>query len=211
MMFRGAYSTEFYRELADALHAEVRGGEAQWDGYERKYRREFQDSMDLLLTHGYFLADDPKEREIMKPYAPLGLLYLSSHLRPADSTSRSTIPLSVRARNCSRLIETERPRVVGIYGNLMTRANVLAIANAARENGCRVMLGGPEPPNYPEEYLDAGADAIVNGEGEVSLEALLRAFAANEDLSRVPGIQYRGAIGGGQVVRTRPAPLDPES
>ncbi len=37
--------------------------------------------MDLLLTHGYFLDEDPKEREIMKPYAPLGLLYLSSHLR----------------------------------------------------------------------------------------------------------------------------------
>lgn len=31
MMFRGAYSTEFYRELADALHAEVRGGRAEWD------------------------------------------------------------------------------------------------------------------------------------------------------------------------------------
>jgi hypothetical protein len=27
MMFRGAYSTEFYRALADALHAEVRGGD----------------------------------------------------------------------------------------------------------------------------------------------------------------------------------------
>ncbi len=37
--------------------------------------------MDLLLTHGYFLSEDAKEREIMKPYAPLGLLYLSSHLR----------------------------------------------------------------------------------------------------------------------------------
>ena len=31
MMFRGAYSTEFYRELADAIHAEVRGGDPQWD------------------------------------------------------------------------------------------------------------------------------------------------------------------------------------
>ena len=37
--------------------------------------------MELLLTHGYFLAEDPKELQIMKPYAPLGLLYLSSHLR----------------------------------------------------------------------------------------------------------------------------------
>src|SRR5580765_215067 len=151
--------------------------------------------MDLLLTHGYFLAEDPKEREIMKPYAPLGLLYLSSHLRARgfaveiyDSTFGSFEELA-------RLIETERPAVVGVYGNLMTRANVLRIATAARANGCRVVLGGPEPPNYAEEYLSSGADAIVYGEGEISLEALLRAFAASIALSAVPGIQYRAADG----------------
>ena len=37
--------------------------------------------MRLLLTHAYFLSEDPKERQIMKPYAPLGILYLSSYLR----------------------------------------------------------------------------------------------------------------------------------
>jgi anaerobic magnesium-protoporphyrin IX monomethyl ester cyclase len=160
--------------------------------------------MDLLLTHGYFLADDPKEREIMKPYAPLGLLYLSSHLRARgfdveiyDSTFGSREELFAR-------IDRERPRVVGIYGNLMTRANVLAIARAAHASGCRVILGGPEPANYPVEYFDAGVDAIVNGEGEVSLEACLGAFAARDDLARVPGIQYRAA--NGTVVRTEPAP-----
>jgi anaerobic magnesium-protoporphyrin IX monomethyl ester cyclase len=154
--------------------------------------------MDLLLTHGYFLADDPKEREIMKPYAPLGLLYLSSHLRAKgfgveiyDSTFGSREELF-------RLIETERPPVVGIYGNLMTRRNILAIAQAAKANGCRVVLGGPEPPNYAYEYLNAGADAIVRGEGEVALEA----FLTTEDLSRVPGVEYRGG-------RTGPAPLIP--
>jgi anaerobic magnesium-protoporphyrin IX monomethyl ester cyclase len=162
--------------------------------------------MDLLLTHGYFLADDPKELAIMKPYAPLGLLYLSSHLRVRgfdveiyDSTFGSRQELF-------DLIERERPSVVGIYGNLMTRANVLAIARAARASGCRVVLGGPEPANYPEEYLEV-ADAIVNGEGEVSLEALLRAFDAREDLSRVPGIQYRLACG--SITRTDAAPLIP--
>src|SRR5579862_7067203 len=143
--------------------------------------------MDLLLTHGYFLGADPKEGEIMKPYAPLGLLYLSSHLRARgfeveiyDSTFGSREDLL-------RVIDTERPRTVGIYGNLMTRRNVLAIARAARERGCRVVLGGPEPANYGEEYLAAGADAIVNGEGEVALEALLRA----REFTAVPGIQFR--------------------
>ena len=57
--------------------------------------------MDLLLTHGYFLAEDPKEQQILKPYAPLGILYLSSHLRRKgfdvevyDSTFRSREELS---------------------------------------------------------------------------------------------------------------------
>ena len=38
---------------------------------------------DLLLTHGYFLAEDEKERQIMKPYPPLGLLSLSARARMA--------------------------------------------------------------------------------------------------------------------------------
>ena len=37
--------------------------------------------MDLLLTHGYFLYEDPKELQIMKPYPPLGILYICAHLR----------------------------------------------------------------------------------------------------------------------------------
>jgi anaerobic magnesium-protoporphyrin IX monomethyl ester cyclase len=37
--------------------------------------------IDLLLTHGYFLYEDPKEMQILKPYVPLGLLYICAHLR----------------------------------------------------------------------------------------------------------------------------------
>ena len=36
---------------------------------------------DLLLSHGYFLAEDEKEREIMRPYPPLGLLSCSAYLK----------------------------------------------------------------------------------------------------------------------------------
>ena len=28
--------------------------------------------MDILLTHGYFLALDERERKVMRPYPPLG-------------------------------------------------------------------------------------------------------------------------------------------
>jgi anaerobic magnesium-protoporphyrin IX monomethyl ester cyclase len=35
MMFRGAFSTEFYRALADALHIEVRGGVGGAEAWRR--------------------------------------------------------------------------------------------------------------------------------------------------------------------------------
>jgi radical SAM superfamily enzyme YgiQ (UPF0313 family) len=129
--------------------------------------------MDLLLTHAYFLNEDPKEQQIMKPYAPLGILYLSSYLRAKgfgveiyDSTFGSREALA-------RILETERPATLGVYVNLMTRANALWIIQRAVECGWRVIVGGPEPGNYPEQYRAAGAWAVVPGEGELALEAIL--------------------------------------
>ena len=36
--------------------------------------------MKVLLTHGYFISEDLKEQQIMKPYVPLGILYISGFL-----------------------------------------------------------------------------------------------------------------------------------
>ena len=153
--------------------------------------------MDLLLTHGYFLEEDPKEREIMKPYAPLGLLYLASHLRGKgfgvevyDSTFGSRAQLTA-------ILESTPPSIVGIAGNLMTRRNVLDIAATARAAGWTVILGGPEPANYASEYLKAGAQVVVEGEGEITLEELLPALRCHTDraLDQVNGIWFRRADG----------------
>ena len=138
--------------------------------------------MDLLLTHGYFLHEDAKERQIMKPYAPLGLLYLSSHLRARgfgveiyDSTFGSREELF-------RILETEKPATLGIYANLMTRPNCVAILQRAVACGWRVVVGGPEPANYTEQYLQSGAHHVVPGEGELALEAILRGAAPTREL-----------------------------
>jgi radical SAM superfamily enzyme YgiQ (UPF0313 family) len=147
--------------------------------------------MDLLLTHGYFLHEDPKELQIMKPYAPLGLLYLSSYLRGAgfeveiyDSTFGSRAELF-------RILETEVPATLGIYANLMTRGNALAILEHATACGWKVVMGGPEPANYAEQYLAAGAAAVASGEGELALEGLLGGVPPEQ----VPGLWLRGSDG----------------
>jgi anaerobic magnesium-protoporphyrin IX monomethyl ester cyclase len=156
--------------------------------------------MRLLLTHGYFLSEDAKEQKIMKPYVPLGILYLSSHLRAKgfeaeiyDSTFGSREELFAR-------LDEDDPGVLGIYGNLMTRGNVLSIMERARSAGWRVVLGGPEPANYAEEYLDAGADVIVAGEGETALEQLMASGFDPVHWPGIKGILYRASTG--DVVRT---------
>lgn len=160
--------------------------------------------MRLLLTHGYFLFDDAKEQQIMKPYVPLGILYLSSHLREKgfeveiyDSTFGSKHELF-------SILRGGPPGAVGVYANLMTRSNVLDIIHSARETGWRVIVGGPEPSNYPDEYLEAGADVVVSGEAEITLESLLRSDFDSAKWSEIGGLSFRGSDG--LLVRTAAAP-----
>jgi radical SAM superfamily enzyme YgiQ (UPF0313 family) len=153
--------------------------------------------MELLLTHGYFLYEDPKELQIMKPYPPLGILYICSHLRNKgyavdvfDSTFQTRAALRER-------LSSGEPSVLGIYANLMTRPKVVEILGEAKAAGWKTIVGGPEPGAYVEEYLDAGADVVVLGEGELTTEELLAAWRENKhaDLDKISGIAYRAADG----------------
>ena len=137
---------------------------------------------DILLTHGYFLWEDEKEQQIMKPYPPLGILYLSSHLRRQGFGIEAYDSTFGSLQELSRLLETEPPAVIGVYGTLMTRRGVLAITAAAKQRGWTVVLGGPEPANYAAEYLARGADFVVEGEGEITLQELLAATRAGDEL-----------------------------
>src|SRR5271170_5503593 len=152
---------------------------------------------ELLLTHGYFLYEDPKELQILKPYAPLGILYLCSHLQKQgfdvvvfDTTFSSREALFNHLR-------TETPSVIGIYANLMTRSNVVEILKVAREVGWTTIVGGPEPGAYALEYLQSGANYVVFGEGELTMQELLEAFRADDTAActTISGLAYLDAAG----------------
>jgi radical SAM superfamily enzyme YgiQ (UPF0313 family) len=167
---------------------------------------------ELLLTHGYFLYEDPKELQIMKPYAPLGILYLCSHLRNRgfdvdvfDTTFSNREALFQHLR-------TETPSVIGIYANLMTRGNVIEILKVAHEAGWKTIVGGPEPGAYALEYLQAGADFVVFGEGELTMQDLLAALRtdATDSCASIPGLAFLDAGGNMHETaqRTQIADLD---
>lgn len=48
------------------------------------------------------------------------------------------------------------------------------IVQALKREGFRVVLGGPHPTDCPEEGLEAGADAVVCGEGEEAILKVVR-------------------------------------
>ena len=156
---------------------------------------------DLLLTHGYFLYEDPKEMQIMKPYAPLGILYLCSHLRQQGFDVEVFDTTFSSRESLFRHLQTEKPSVLGIYANLMTRSNVVEIIRAGREAGWRVIVGGPEPGAYAQEFLESGADFVVFGEGESTMQELLTAFrdgggkSSSGWRSKIAGTAYLDDIG----------------
>jgi len=162
--------------------------------------------MDILLTHGYFIAEDEHEKQIMKPYPPLGILSLAAYLKARGydvtvyDTTFSTKP------EFYAFLQAGRPRLVGIYTNMITKFNVLDMIRACKEIGAQVVLGGPEPPYYAKEYLESGADVIVVGEGELTRDELIPALAKGNahDLRHIAGIHYRDEKGA--LVQTMPRP-----
>ncbi len=166
--------------------------------------------MDILLAHAYYLYEDPHERQVMKPYPPLGILYLSSYLKARGFSVGVFDSTFAQPDDFEALLLRERPSVVGLYVNLMTKFNALRMIATAKRCGARVVLGGPEPPYYAEEYLARGADIVVRGEGELTLAELLPHLARHglHDLDGIQGIVYLDDAGG--AVETQPRPLIPD-
>jgi len=151
----------------------------------------------ILLTHGYSLQDDEKEQQIMRPYPPLGLLYVSAWLTKHqlenevfDTTFAGMDALNVK-------IETLQPNYLCIYVNLMTRVRVLELMRFTKlvSPNTTIILGGPEVRYSANEFLNHGANYIVVGEGEQTCLELIQGLESQKDLTHVKGLVYIGADG----------------
>ena len=152
---------------------------------------------EVLLTHGYFMFEDPKELEVMKPYPPLGLLYLSAYLKQRDHTVEVfDTTFATRSELTARLAATPGG-IVGIYTNLVTRANVIWVMGQAKAHGWTVVTGGPESANYPDDYLANGADVVIIGEGEQSMTEVVEALRDRgpHRLHGIAGVVFRDEDG----------------
>lgn len=160
----------------------------------------------VLLTHAYFLNDDVKEQQIMRPYPPLGILYISSYLESkgiANDVYDTTFSTKAAFR---QFVLEHMPPVIGIYVNLVTKLNVIETIQFLKHHlpHTRVVLGGPDVRYNAENYLRQGADFIAMGEGEVTMFELVSlclegagTAASREDIS---GIAF---LNEGNFIQTR--------
>ncbi|HEX9979937.1 MAG TPA: radical SAM protein [Flavobacterium sp.] len=161
--------------------------------------------MSILLTHSYYISADVKEQKIMKPYPPLGLLYISSYLKMKgienlvfDST------FSSRNEQLDYILE-HKPEVVAVYTNLMTKIEVIRLVKILRDEKKYgrpvIILGGPDVTYNCENYLKSGADFLVIGEGEETTSELYQAIVNKTDIAAVNGLAY---LNDGIVYKTQP-------
>lgn len=157
---------------------------------------------EILLVNSYLLSNDLNEQRVMKPYAPLGIQYISSYLKSKghhvdifDGTFRS-IP------EFRSTLERLKPKVVGIYANVITKETALAMSALAKQHNAAVLVGGPGPVIDTDAYFASGVDVIVRGEGELTVEALinLNDLSDSEELQQIDGIIFKK---NGRIVRTK--------
>lgn len=149
--------------------------------------------MKILLTHGYFLEEDAKEKHIMKPYVPLGILYISAFLEQHGYDNEVFDSTFSNKTAFYKYLDEFKPEIIGIYTNLMTKLNVLQIIKHIKTNHSEttIVLGGPEVRASAEKFLRYGADIIVIGEGEITMLELVQHYKnrkAFTDLLLMPGI-----------------------
>lgn len=167
----------------------------------------------VLFTHGYFLCNDEKEQQIMRPYVPLGILYLAAYLDENNIANEVfDTTFSTPEALCQHL-RVKKPPFLAVYVNLMTKIPVLEIIrfvkNEPELKDTIIILGGPEVKNHAEKFLEYKADYLIIGEGEESLLALIQSVNLQTEHSGsmegirdgIDGIAYRNESG--ETVFTR--------
>lgn len=145
-----------------------------------------------VLTHGYFLYNDPKEQEIMRPYPTLGLLYISAFLKERGKAVHLVDSTFLTTDQWKKELQNRRPDVVAFYSNLMTKITVLELNKWLKANFPSIVsiVGGPDVTYNCEKYLRAGFDYTISGEGESTMLAVIDGLEQGIKPCNVPGVSF---------------------
>ncbi len=154
----------------------------------------------ILFGQSYYLRFDPKLWGARQPYPPLGTLYAASFMRQRGyQVALFDAVLAESERDWAQALDREKPDIAVIYEdnfNYLSKMCLLRMREAAfemiamaRGRECPVIVCGSDATDHVEDYLHAGADFVLIGEGEQTLGELVDRLSGR---SRAPFEQILG-------------------
>lgn len=144
------------------------------------------------------LAHDPKQTAKMLPYPPLATLYAAGALRSAGhEVALFDCTFDPDLSRFEAMLARDTPEVFVLLEDIYNfiskmclghmRTTGQRLCGLAKEAGATVIASGPDVSDDPAVYLAAGADYVMAGEPDVTLDELIAALAAGHR-GAAPGI-----------------------
>lgn len=161
--------------------------------------------MKLLFTHSYFYRFDPKQWANKTPYPPLGTIWAAAYMR-ANGHDVALFDTNLRdnIQELKPTLQAQKPDVLVIYDdgfNYLTKMCLTNMREAAfdmiqlaRSMGIRVLVSSSDSTDRHEQYLDAGANAILLGEAEETLKEVLEYWEKGAPIDAVTGLAVPGKV-----------------
>ncbi|MBE9519731.1 MAG: radical SAM protein [Proteobacteria bacterium] len=141
-------------------------------------------------------------------WQPLGTLYVASALMQAGHEVKFYNGAFMTHTEIMRQLEAFQPQFVGLYSTTFGWDKAKKTAAAIREKIADVFLavGGPYPVALQEKCLAdcPELDAVVTGEGEITVVEMLERLSSNKSLEGVEGVAFRA---GKEINKNPPRPL----
>jgi len=156
----------------------------------------------ILFTHSYFSAFDPKQWALGQPYPPLGTIYAAALMRENGyQVSLFDTMFIADADEVVTAIQTNEPDIFVICDdgfNYLTkmcltnmREAAFRMCKLAKAAGCKVIVSSSDATDRYQEYLNEGADFVIIGEAEHTLLELVNYLQDDlTDYSAIKGLAY---------------------
>ncbi len=158
--------------------------------------------VDVLLAHSNHIYHDRKQIEKMQPYPPLQTIMVASLLRDAGySVALCDVTFDPPDEKIRRFVREYQPRLLAVYEDGFNFLNKMclsrnrelayAMAQIARSENIKTAVHGPDASDHVADYLSAGFDYVLLGEGESTLLELVQGKSAGT----IAGLAFRTETG----------------
>ena len=157
----------------------------------------------ILFSHSYFMRFDPKQWATGQPYPPIGPLYAASLMRQqGHEVSFLDTMFAYGPEEVILPLQKNSPDYFVIYDdgfNYLTKMCLTNMREAAfemmkfaRQKGSIVIVSSSDATDHFEQYLEEGADFVILGEAEHTLQELINALNLPEpDFLSIAGLAFR--------------------